>query len=258
MCARTFNGAADHAQHGRVQAVGFSGQFRILAVDRQHVLGKVVGADREEVCVARQYVGLCGGSRHFDHDADRHFRCVELGADACADGAQGDQLRHRGDHREHDRQPRTVLGGAIQRTQLRLQQVGTTQQQARAAHTQERVFFVRQFQMRHLLVATDIQRTHDQRAAIQCLRHCQIGGMLFVFAGGASAFQEQEFGAHQADAFGALGQRHRDLVGQIDVGANVDVVAVGGFGRQCALRGFALANRLLFGDMRACGVQIEF
>ena len=47
----------DHAQDGRVQAVGLAGQLGMAAVHRQRVLGQVVGADREEVASRREDVG---------------------------------------------------------------------------------------------------------------------------------------------------------------------------------------------------------
>ncbi len=115
--------------------------------------------DREEVGVAGQHIALRRSGRHFDHDADRYPGRRQCCALALADGTQCDQLAHRGDHREHDGQARAVFRRAVQRTQLRFQQVRPAQQKARAAHAQERVFHMRQLQVRHLLVATDIERT---------------------------------------------------------------------------------------------------
>ena len=80
--------------------------------------------------------------------------------------------------------------------------------------------------MRHLLVAADVQRPDDQRSAGKRVQHASIGVELFVLAGRVVALEEQEFGAHQAHAFGALFERGRDLFGADDVGADGDGMAV--------------------------------
>ena len=114
-----------------------------------------------------------------------------------------------------DRSP--LRGGAVECAQLGFQQIGAAQQQARAAHAQEGVFLHGQAQVRHLLVAADVQRPDDQRSAGKRVQHASIGVELFVLAGRVVALEEQEFGAHQAHAFGALFERGRDLFGADDV-----------------------------------------
>ena len=95
-----------------------------------------------------------------------------------------------------------------------------------AAYAQEGVFFVRQVEVGHLLVAADIERADDEGAARQLAHHAAVGFALLVFAGGAVALQIEKFGAHQAHAFGAGGQRGGHLFGAIDVGGHFHAYAV--------------------------------
>ena len=121
-----------------------------------------------------------------------------------------------------DRSP--LRGGAVECARG-FQQIGAAQRQARRAR-QEGVFLHGQAQVRHLLVAADVQRPDDQRSAGKRVQHASIGVELFVLAGRVVALEEQEFGAHQAHAFGALFERGRDLFGADDVGADGDGMAV--------------------------------
>ena len=65
--------AVDQRQHRRVQRVVEVRDALVAAVHRQRVLREVVGADAEEVALARERVGDQRRRRHLDHDADRHL-----------------------------------------------------------------------------------------------------------------------------------------------------------------------------------------
>ena len=82
----------------------------VPALGGHHVLGQVVGADREEVYVPCQPLGQQRGGRNLDHDAGLH-RGVDAGLRPCA-REQLERLLELGrgrDHREHQLQ--RVLGG---------------------------------------------------------------------------------------------------------------------------------------------------
>ena len=100
-----------------------------------------------------------------------------------------------------------MLCGAVQRTQLGVEQILTLQQQARATHAKEGIVLTRQVQIGHLLVTADVQGADDQPPTGHDLDHLAINLILLLLVGGAVALQEQKFGAHQADAFGAGIQR---------------------------------------------------
>ena len=230
-----------------MQAVRLGGQFGMLAIHRQRVLGQIVGANREEIHQRRETVGHHRHRRNLDHDAELDFGAFDLLAGEFTVAAQGFDFADVGDHREHDPQ-RAVLGGAVERPQLGVQQILPLQQQPRTAHAEEGIFLARQIEIGHLLVAADVQRANDQPATGHDVDHLAINLILLLFVRRGVAFQEQELGAHQADALGPGFDCRRRLFGVGDVGGDFDGVAVGGGRRQMAGRAQTLAGGGLAGD----------
>ena len=105
-----------------MQAVRLGGQFGMLAIHRQRVLGQVIGTDGEEIHQRREAVGHHRHRWDLDHDAELDLGTLDLLAGEFAVTAQGLDLADVGDHRKHDPQ-RAVLGSAIERPQLGVQQI---------------------------------------------------------------------------------------------------------------------------------------
>ena len=64
----------DHPQNRRMQRLVQPRHALVGAIDGQAVLNQIVGADGEEVDLARQQIGRVRRGRNLDHDADRHVR----------------------------------------------------------------------------------------------------------------------------------------------------------------------------------------
>jgi hypothetical protein len=100
MLGRALAGLVDHPQHGGMQGVDAGGQLGIAPVHGQHVLGQVVGADRQEVGLGGQQVGGDGGGRGLDHHPQLDaFGDPHLALGLFEHGADGPQLVEAGDHR---------------------------------------------------------------------------------------------------------------------------------------------------------------
>ena len=107
------------------------------AVDGERVLNEIVGANREEVHLAREERGGEGRRGHLDHDPDRHGRRLdtaipELAPRLVDDRAGRSNLLHRGHKGKQDSQ-RTVYRGAQQRPHLPLEHLGFCEAEADAA-----------------------------------------------------------------------------------------------------------------------------
>ncbi len=103
-------------QHCRVQVIVEVGHPWVVAVHGQQVLGQVVGADREEVHLPRQFFGLVHRRRNFDHHANRWHRHVGAFVAYFAPGAVDQvqrffQLVRAGDHRQQDAQVVQAFAG---------------------------------------------------------------------------------------------------------------------------------------------------
>ena len=79
---------------------------------------------------------------------------------------------------------------------------------------------------------------------------------MFVLAGAVAAFEEQELGAHQTDAFATLRQRIGHLIGAVHIGGDRDAMAVAGDGGAAALGFLGGAARGDGGDPVARGGQV--
>ena len=211
---------------------------RVVAVDRQQVLGQVVGADREEIDLARQFAGLINGCRDLDHHADRRQWHIGTLVTHLAPGAVDQvqrlfQLLRAGNHRQQDAQVVQTLAGLEHGAGLHQEDFRVIEGHANTAPTQERVLFLDR-EVGQRLVAADIQGAHGHRQRVEGLQLLAIGGQLLLLAGKALVDHERHFGTVQADALGAA------LLGTCNIGeqAGVDpqrhTVAVEGLAGQRA------------------------
>ena len=79
-----------------------------------------------------------------------------------------------------------------------------------------------------MLVAADVQGPDREPAAAEGVGDGPVAGELFGLAGGLVPVEEEEFGAQQPDAVGAVSDCGGGVVGRGDVGGDLDVTAVGG------------------------------
>ncbi len=98
------------------------------------------------------------------------------------------------------------------------------------------------------LVLAQVDGADHHRVALHRFGHLAVGLELFVLGGQVVLVaQEQELGAEQADAAGALGERLRGVGGQLDIGQQLDLLAVARHRLgvadvlQCALAGLPVA-----------------
>ena len=196
----------------------------IVARRRHHILGEVVGADREEGDLGEGFRRDRHG-RHLDHDAERrhlvrHALARQIGRFLREQrGGTIIFVRHR-DHREHHLQV-AVRRGAQQRPDLHAEYLGARQRQPDAAQAEERVALLDR-EARHRLVAAGIDGADGDRLAARPLQHLAVGGVLRLLVGQARRLAEQELGAHQPDAVAGGNVDRIDVgrVGDIDLHAD--------------------------------------
>ena len=127
-------------------------------------------------------------------------------------------------------------GRTQQRAQLRGEQIGPAHAQAQRAHAQKWIVLVRHVEVGQRLIAANVDRANDHRAAGHGFERAAIGGVLLVFAGRRGAVEKQEFGAEQPDPLGAMLQRQARLIRVADVGPQRQPVAIGQLAGQVAQR----------------------
>lgn len=227
---------------------------RIAAVHRKRVLRQVVGADREEVGLAGEQVGGDRGGGRLDHDperdgvgmADRAGCGIERGAD----GAEFGEAR---DHRHHDA---ALACGADRedRAQLCVEHLGVREPDADSAQAERGILFRGDRKIRRRLVAADVEQADDQRAAVERGGYALVIGGLFLDARRAVAFEEEEFGAQQPAAFGAVADRGLGVVGRAEIGEGFDADAVlrAAFARGVGEGGAAAFGLCVVRGLRGC------
>ncbi len=77
-----------------------------------------------------------------------------------------------------------------------------------------------------VLVGAEVEGADGHRSPGHALDHLLVGLELFLLVGHVAAVEEEEFGAEQADAFGAAFERVGNVARQFDVGVEGDVDAV--------------------------------
>ncbi len=147
---------------------------------------------------------------------------------------------------------------------MRFHDLRTLQGQANAAHAEERVFFFGDRPIRQRFVAADIERAHYQRAPGEAVEDAAVFGFLRRLVRRLRVGHENQFGAQQANAFGALLDCAGHTGAFADVGEHLDGMTVGGVCRLMALFGGNLQALLtgvaLFGgtfEGRSIGVDMQ-
>ena len=228
---RVLGHKADQAQHSRVMWVIEAAQIVVLAVAGQRVLGQIVGADAEEIDLLRQTVAVDGGGGRLDHDADLDLLAVgdalllQFALDLLAELLGLAHLPDGGDHREHDAQL-AKGGGAEERAQLGLEDLGPGQADAQSAHTHGGVILLRQIKVADLLVSADVQRADNDLLAVHVGQDLLVGLKLLILGRIIAGVQIEELGAEQADAAAVIDLHGVDILGRADVAVDADGLAV--------------------------------
>ncbi len=154
-------------------------------------------------------------------------------------------------------------GGAQQRAQLHLEDLGLVEAHPDGAPAEERIGFVRKSADGEL-VAADVVRADHDRMRGEGVQHLDVRGELLVLVRHCRATDHQELGPHQPDALGAAGGAGRRFVGHVDVRPQGDAHAVGGDRLLARVplheaRFFLLdaGTRAVFGDALGRGITDE-
>ena len=154
---------------------------------------------------------------------------------------------------------------------MRFHDLRALQRQANAAHTQKGVFLFGDRPIGQRLVAAHIQGAHHQRATIEAVEYATVFGLLSGLVRRLGVGHENQFGAQQANAFGALlhGTGHPGAfanVGEhfhgVSVAGQRRFMALGRSGLQALLAAVALHGGPLQGGgvgvhMQAAALAIE-
>ena len=220
----------------------------VRAVDGQRVLDEVVRADREEIDFLGEDLGLEGGRRHLDHDADRDVVVVfdalvlEVLGDV-ADDALG--LAKFGDVGDQGKKHLDVAGdgGAEDRADLRLEQVEVLEAETDAPAAEHRVALALAVAGLRVLVGAEVDRANDDGLGAALLDDLAVGLVVVLLGGLGVAAEEEELRAIEPDAASALVVDLGDLLGELDVAQEGDLVPVGRDGGQL-LEGLEAADEL--------------
>ena len=114
---------------------------------------------------------------------------------------------------------------------LSAQDLGAVEADSHTAFAEERIVFLRNRQVDQRLVASDIQRTNDERTiGAHGLSDGLVGLELLLFGRRIGAFHEEEFGAQQPHSFTAEAADLRGILESADVGEDLNACAVEGDG----------------------------
>ena len=205
-------------------------EARVPAIHRQRVLHEVVRSDAEERHLLRQRIRGDHRRGRLDHDAERnvgamrHAAVLEL---ARRFGQQGPGLAHfvdGDDERQHDAHV-AVHRGAHERAQLRPEELRLVEAHANGAPAEERIRLVRIPPHREL-VAAHVERADHHGLSAERLDDVRVGLVLLLLVRHRRAADDEELGAHQADALGAAQRGARGLLRQVHVHEELDPNAV--------------------------------
>ncbi len=121
---------------------------------------------------------------------------------------------------------RPVRRGAQQRAQLGLEHLGFGERVAHRAQAERRVGFLARLRAVERLVCADVEAADGDRLAGQGLDHGAVGFVLLLLVGQGVAADEEELGAVQPDAVGVGALDRGQVLGALDVGEQVDLLAV--------------------------------
>src|SRR5271170_5397528 len=236
----------DSRDHSRMERLVQVRNLGIVAVGGEQVLDQVIGADREEINLAREPRRQPHRRRHLDHDSHFDIGIVlepfleQLRLRLLQQLLGAAQLLEAGDHREHDAD--IVLGRRAENgAQLHLEQPRHLQRDAYRSPAEERVVLARYAHVRRILVGSDIERANRDRPLAQTLEHLAIKRELLSLVGEILVGQERKLRSQQANTLSAVAQRELDVGQQRDIRQHHHAMAVARCGRF-----ITLVNQLFF------------
>src|SRR6476619_4494374 len=98
------------------------------------------------------------------------------------------------------------------------------QAESHAAYSEEWIVLVGKGEIRHDLIAADVESANDQWQAIERCRHRAVGGKLLFFGGRGFAFEKKKLSSEQTHTLGAGLNCARGFGGFADVRDDLDAV----------------------------------
>src|SRR5712692_3506423 len=175
----------------------------IVAVGRQQVLDKVVGADREEIHLRDEPRRERHRRWHLDHNPDRDIGVmleaflVQLGLRLGQKFARPAQRLEARYHREHDAGV-MARGGAQDRAELDFEDTRHLERNPDRAPSEEWVFLARYAQVGRIFVRADVQHAVIKRELLLFVRKILVG-------------KKRKLRAQQPHAFGTVAQGEFDI-----------------------------------------------
>ena len=217
------------------------GDAIVAAVDRQQILDEIVGADAEELAMARQEVDRGRRARNLDHAAHFHL-LVKLHLafpefllrffQNCI-GAR--QLVHAADHRIHHAHP-SKRAGPEDGPQLLLEQLRVLQAEADRPEAQKRIGLVvgQPGNALQRFVAAQVERANDHGVGRKGRDDRPVARKLLVFAGQSRGIQVEILRAKESNSLRLRVPHRAVLLHLFQVRQQDDVHAVQRFRRQAA------------------------
>ncbi len=233
--------ARDRAQDRGMKRLVERSDFSVVAIDGQKILGQVVGAEAQEVDLARELLGLRRRRGHLDHDAERHV-LVEAGAFSpeLAPRLLEELLRppdflHARDHRQEHAHA-AVGAGAENRPELHLEEIRQLERDADRAPAEKGVLFLGESQIVRILVGAEVERAERHPLRTERVDHATVEAKLFFLVGEVSIGEERKLRAIEADPLGPVAMSERQVAHQPDVRFEGDAMTVERLGGQIVQR----------------------
>ncbi len=194
-----------------MQGVGAARKLGVTAIHRQSVLRQIVAADRQKIDLPDETGRHERGGGSFYHRTQfDSIGDADLGLELVDDAAHGKYFRGVGDHR--DEQPHVARRPHPQRcAQLGAHEIRVRERGADAAQPEGRIVLRGQRQVAERLVAAHVHQPQDQGSWPKRRGNVLICRELFSLRGRRLPIDEQEFGAQQPAALGAMGDGRRRI-----------------------------------------------
>ncbi|MFM1943613.1 MAG: hypothetical protein RI897_2595 [Verrucomicrobiota bacterium] len=230
-----FDSHADESEYGGVGRFVEVGDLFVQAVDGEGVLDEVIGADTEEPGMFCEVIGDEDGGGDFDHGADFHGGIegdvfgFEFGLVFVEEGIGLHEFVEAGDHGIHHFDV-PGCAGAADGAQLAAEDFGFLEAIADGTPAEEGVHFLGDLEVGKEFVTAQVERSDDDLLGVGGFGDGAVDFVLFFLGGEGFAVEIEEFGAEEADAFGAAGADGVEVGGAFEVGGEGDVLAVEGDG----------------------------
>ena len=193
--------------------------MRIVSINGEHVLDKIVTSNGQKVDTLNNVSGLINRRRHLDHHTDRrHINLSSFFKQFTV--ALGNELfcfinfRDATHHGQHNTQKRAnALIGPDHRPHLSKKNFRVVERHANTAPTQKRICFFNR-KIRKGFVSTDIQGSHGDISRRESLQMLPVDRFLFLFSWKTIFRHEVNFGSIKTHAlrsaikrFGCIGHQ---------------------------------------------------